>query len=395
MKIVKRPSRGRGEYELAGTSGQHHASALVGRRIYLDVDGVALDSGNQIRDLDGKIRIRIAGGLAGQVGQLTPSLAAYFLLPEPTRVDQKLYDGLPVIREKKYILDLEVGVNRVDDLDVIFFPERFIARSGAIHDDPVVEEINLKQRGKQINSLIRKIAAHGGDIDEELEADFLKWSQRRGGPDGLRDKTQASLVRRIIRSLYRIDDYYVPLSDPLGSLLRLAGLEQLEVEGLPDLSKVDGTPEVRHRVEKQYRLVAQRGAAARSFAKKVLLAYNGVCVICGEYLAGGPGVSSGIEAAHILPWSKFDLDEVRNGLALCKQHHWAFDSGLLSVLFDFDEELYVVAVGPLFSDDLDARVQEWVLRWVGEIPRSHLPVRSVDYPDPVLLLKLEEIRRGW
>ncbi|MBD4567069.1 HNH endonuclease, partial [Xanthomonas citri pv. citri] len=75
----------------------------------------------------------------------------------------------------------------------------------------------------------------------------------------------------------------------------MAGLEQLEVEGLPDLSKVDGAPEVRHRVEKQYRLVAQRGAAARSFAKKVLLAYNGVCVICGEYLAGGPGVSSGIE----------------------------------------------------------------------------------------------------
>ncbi|MBD4597657.1 HNH endonuclease, partial [Xanthomonas citri pv. citri] len=36
----------------------------------------------------------------------------------------------------------------------------------------------------------------------------------------------------------------------------MAGLEQLEVEGLPDLSKVDGAPEVRHRVEKQYRLVA-------------------------------------------------------------------------------------------------------------------------------------------
>ena len=40
-------------------------------------------------------------------------------------------------------------------------------------------------------------------------------------------------------------------------------------------------------------------------------------------------VRSGVDAAHILAWSKHDLDVVTNGLSLCKLHHWAFDGALL------------------------------------------------------------------
>ena len=43
--------------------------------------------------------------------------------------------------------------------------------------------------------------------------------------------------------------------------------------------------------------------------------------------AGNPEV----EAAHIYPKSEGGSDDVRNGLALCKFHHWAFDNGWISI----------------------------------------------------------------
>ena len=38
-----------------------------------------------------------------------------------------------------------------------------------------------------------------------------------------------------------------------------------------------------------------------------------------------------IEAAHIVPKSQKGSDDIRNGVALCKRHHWAFDYGLLGI----------------------------------------------------------------
>ena len=38
-----------------------------------------------------------------------------------------------------------------------------------------------------------------------------------------------------------------------------------------------------------------------------------------------------MEAAHIYPVEKNGTDDLRNGIALCKLHHWAFDGGLFSI----------------------------------------------------------------
>ena len=43
--------------------------------------------------------------------------------------------------------------------------------------------------------------------------------------------------------------------------------------------------------------------------------------------AGNPEV----EAAHIYPKKEGGSDDDRNGLALCKFHHWTFDTGWISV----------------------------------------------------------------
>ena len=42
-----------------------------------------------------------------------------------------------------------------------------------------------------------------------------------------------------------------------------------------------------------------------------------------------------IDAAHILPFAKHHNDDPRNGLALCKNHHWGFDAGAFGISDDY------------------------------------------------------------
>jgi len=67
-----------------------------------------------------------------------------------------------------------------------------------------------------------------------------------------------------------------------------------------------------------------------AFRRLVLDAYHESCAICHMKLDNSLGISI-IDAAHILPFSQFHNDDVRNGLSLCKLHHWLFDHGLLTV----------------------------------------------------------------
>ncbi len=42
-----------------------------------------------------------------------------------------------------------------------------------------------------------------------------------------------------------------------------------------------------------------------------------------------------VEAAHIVPHSFKGKDDIWNGLALCRLHHWAFDVGWFAIQDDF------------------------------------------------------------
>ena len=76
--------------------------------------------------------------------------------------------------------------------------------------------------------------------------------------------------------------------------------------------------------------VVNRVARSIAFRKNVIELYDGQCAICNEALISPLGAHE-IEAAHVVPRSKFGVDEVQNGIALCKKHHWAFDNGLFGV----------------------------------------------------------------
>lgn len=78
----------------------------------------------------------------------------------------------------------------------------------------------------------------------------------------------------------------------------------------------------------------QRKIRSRAFREAVREAYDNSCAFCGSQrrtIAGTPEV----EAAHIYPKSEDGVDDVRNGIALCKLHHWAFDRGWAAITDDF------------------------------------------------------------
>jgi hypothetical protein len=72
--------------------------------------------------------------------------------------------------------------------------------------------------------------------------------------------------------------------------------------------------------------VVKRDAAFREI---VLLEYSFTCAVCGMRFRLNDLVEA--TAAHIVPKRKNGTDDPRNGLALCRTHHWAFDAGVFSL----------------------------------------------------------------
>ncbi|WP_296740412.1 HNH endonuclease [Mesorhizobium sp.] len=73
----------------------------------------------------------------------------------------------------------------------------------------------------------------------------------------------------------------------------------------------------------------KRIARAKAFSGRVLPLYDYRCAVCGKGHADEDAWE--VEAAHIVPRGLKGMDDARNGLALCRSHHWAFDRGLFGI----------------------------------------------------------------
>ncbi|MFC4359752.1 HNH endonuclease [Halobium salinum] len=69
------------------------------------------------------------------------------------------------------------------------------------------------------------------------------------------------------------------------------------------------------------------------FPKRVKRAYDHRCAVCGKKRLTPDGRPE-VEAAHIYPKWKNGADDPRNGIALCRLHHWAFDEGWFTLTDD-------------------------------------------------------------
>jgi putative restriction endonuclease len=84
-----------------------------------------------------------------------------------------------------------------------------------------------------------------------------------------------------------------------------------------------------------------------AFRRLVVQAYNHTCAICSIRIITPEGYTV-VEAAHIVPWSMSRNDDPRNGMALCKLHHWTFDQGLVGVT-----PSYEITVSPVVSNNAE------------------------------------------
>lgn len=73
----------------------------------------------------------------------------------------------------------------------------------------------------------------------------------------------------------------------------------------------------------------QKGREAR-FRLTIVSLYRYACALCGMKTITPSGLTL-VEAAHIHQFAKSKNNDPDNGMALCRNHHWAFDAGLWSI----------------------------------------------------------------
>jgi hypothetical protein len=73
----------------------------------------------------------------------------------------------------------------------------------------------------------------------------------------------------------------------------------------------------------------------RAFKQAVREAYDYKCAVCGMKIYSPNTLLWEVEAAHIVPHSANGKDDILNGIALCRLHHWAFDVGWFTLENDF------------------------------------------------------------
>lgn len=124
------------------------------------------------------------------------------------------------------------------------------------------------------------------------------------------------------------DDYNVIVSEhELKEIIKLSDEKKPSLTETPSIVQVN---------------VKARDAA---FRKKIREIYDYSCAVCGRRRFAKDGLPE-VEASHIYPKGKNGKDDLKNGITLCRLHHWAFDGGLFSIKDD-----YSIVVDKAIKDD--------------------------------------------
>ena len=86
-----------------------------------------------------------------------------------------------------------------------------------------------------------------------------------------------------------------------------------------------------------------------AFSNNVRKNYSYTCSVCKSKVVT-PTEYSLVEGAHIIPWGKSYNDDPRNGISLCRNHHWLFDKLMLTIREDYSVE---------FSSWLNRNENDW------------------------------------
>jgi putative restriction endonuclease len=79
---------------------------------------------------------------------------------------------------------------------------------------------------------------------------------------------------------------------------------------------------------------AERQKRVQSFSLSIKNQYRYHCAVCRSKIITPAGKVI-VDGAHIIPWEVSYNDDPRNGISLCKNHHWMFDEHLYTIKPDF------------------------------------------------------------
>ncbi len=166
---------------------------------------------------------------------------------------------------------------------------------------------------------LRKMISHAS-LDEELFTLLIQ-----------------PLEREILRKTL-IDKYFLGLTNEIQSVIS----EEQQISGfskeLLDYVQHDFSTELEEPIESEKKI------REPGFRRTIMRIYDYTCAVCKLQILTLNGESV-TEAAHIIPFNKSNNDDVRNGISLCKLHHWAFDRYLFSV-----DESYIITVSDLMTE---------------------------------------------
>ncbi len=326
-------SGGRGEYEVVGSHSGYTAISLEGWRFFLRwPDGIVRETGLELEPADsGKPRLRSTWSPQFQIGRM---VAAMLLLPDPRREYAQTNDSLPVARAKGYVLS-RIGFGPDTEFtgvtDQVTIDASFVTLANRAGDD----SIGIAQRWFRVQGVYNAVHLLPPSLASLVteHRDYLA-----SGRPIKADLTSivASLIKELAGTVGTTFD-----GDPLPMLEQMLNLQVFATPNLPPPDEIgEEDPEIAVRAASEYRMAKTRGPGAVTFRKDVRAAYNHRCLFCGGRFGDIPDVVSGVDAAHILAWSKYNLDVVINGLSLCKLHHWAFDAALILPVYK-GGDLYV------------------------------------------------------
>lgn len=117
-----------------------------------------------------------------------------------------------------------------------------------------------------------------------------------------------------------------------------------------------------------------------AFRLGIKMLYDNTCAVCNSRLLTPYGKAE-VESAHIYPKSLNGSDDLRNGLSLCRIHHWAFDCGWFSIA----DDLTVLVRGDLPIESS----YDFIRKYNGQ--SIHLPVNLEYKPHKLFLQKHRSI----
>ncbi|MBW4659915.1 MAG: HNH endonuclease [Drouetiella hepatica Uher 2000/2452] len=121
-----------------------------------------------------------------------------------------------------------------------------------------------------------------------------------------------------------------------------------------------------------------------AFRKIVVSLYGQRCAFCRLRIISLDSQNI-VDGAHIKPFSEFRDDRFDNGLALCKNHHWAFDRGW----FGINEDYRIIIPHDRFTEESPQDTRS-MKDFDGEL--INLPTQATHYPR---LESLDWHRQRW